>query len=163
MMRLDVGAGPRSDCEYQVDIVKFPKTTHVFDAMVEPWQFNDNTFDEVRMEQFLEHVPTIEHIRDNFGRLEIIHPRIHCMKEAYRVLKPGGILHASVPAEIEQWAQDPTHTGPIILDGFFNYFCGEWGGNTPGEFVHDSYGINFAFKKIESRRDGFILTVRLMK
>lgn len=162
-MKLDIGAGPRSTADVQVDIFKWPKTTHVFDAMVEDWPFKDNSFDEVRMEQFLEHCSPIEHIRDTDGKIKLYHPRIHVIKESYRVLRPGGILHVSVPVEPKEFSQDPTHIGPIIYEDFFNYFCGEWGGGHPGEFVNDAYGINFIFKKEEVFRTGFILTVRLRK
>lgn len=161
-MILDIGAGPRSAADVQVDIYKWDKTTHVFDAMVQEWPFADNSFSEVRIEQFLEHVPSVEHVWKD-GHYELLHPRIHVMSEAFRVLKSGGILHCSVPVEHDQFCQDPTHTGPMWIEGTFNYFCGEWGGGTPGEFVNDAYGINFAFKKIEAFRTGFILTVRLMK
>lgn len=163
-MVLDIGAGPRSAADVQVDIFKWPQTTHVFDAMVEGWPFEDNSFEEVRMEQFLEHVPPVEHIWDGrFNKFVLLHPRIHVMKEAFRVLKHGGILHCSVPVEEKEFCQDPTHIGPMWIESTFNYFCGEWGGATPGEFVNDAYGINFAFKKKEAFRTGFILTVRLEK
>lgn len=161
-MILDIGAGPRSTADVQVDIFQWPKTTHVFDAMVLQWPFDDNSFDEVRMEQFLEHVPPVEHIyRD--GNYKLLHPRIHVMKEAFRVLKHGGILHVSVPVEEKEFRQDPTHIGPMITEDTFNYFCGEWGGGQTGEFVNDAYGISFAFRKKEAYRTGFILTVRLEK
>ena len=171
-MILDVGAGPNSIADIQIDKVRFPRTTFVMDAMIESWPINDNSMDEVRMEQFLEHcppsvrlisvLPPLEDGRTPIG-YDIKYPRIHCMKEAYRVLKRGGILHVSVPGTYEAHCQDPTHEGPMITDGFFNYFCGEWGGGEPGSFVNDSYGINFKFKKIESYMTGFILTVRLQK
>lgn len=162
MVRLDIGAGPASICDYQVDQVKFPKTTHVFDIVNVPWPFESNFFDEVRAEQVLEHIPTVVYHKED-GQFKHIYPRVLIMKEIYRVLKPGGILHVSVPVEWEQWSQDPTHSDTPWLEGTFNYFCGQWGSNTPGDFATDGYGIDFAFKKIESFRTGFILTVRLQK
>lgn len=157
-MILDVGAGPSSDADVQVDIFKWPRTTHVFDAMVEDWPFDGSKFEMVKMEQFLEHVPALVYLS---GKAH--HARVHVMKEAYRVLKPGGLLHCSVPIDDDEFSQDPTHVGPKWVDGTFNYFCGQWGGNEPGSFAHDSYGINFAFQKIESTEIGKVLVVRLKK
>ncbi len=85
------------------------------------------------------------------------------MREAFRVLKPGGILHVSVPVEEKQFNQDPTHVGPMITEDTFEYFCGHWGGGEKGSFCNDAYGIDFIFSLIESFRTGFILTVRLLK
>lgn len=138
------------------------------DAAMEVWKFPDNFFDEVRMEMFLEHCPVSIRV-PNIGELGIINGwathycRIHCMKEAYRVLKHGGILHVSVPGVPATHSQDPTHEGPQITDGFFNYFIGEWGGAEPGSFSNDSYGIDFKFKKLSYENDGFSLTARFTK
>jgi len=166
---LDVGAGPASKAEVQVDVVKFPNTTHVFDAMMEPWPFEDESFDEVRMEQFLEHCPPIVKAQEivlevgEKPRWHTYYPIIHVMREAHRVLKHGGVLHCSVPSTPETHSQDPTHVGPMWTEGRFNYFCGQWGGNEPGSFCYESYGIDFAFKKLEAFYTGFILTERLYK
>jgi predicted SAM-dependent methyltransferase len=161
-MILDVGAGPASQADIQIDKVKFPKTTIVQDAMMERWKIDDASVDEVRMEQFLEHCPSSVHERVGDSWI-VYYPRIHCMKEAYRVLKPGGILHASVPCTLDAQFQDPTHEAGMITEGWFNYFCGEWGGNEPGSFAYESYGINFKFRKITAYKTGFVLTVRLQK
>lgn len=164
-MILDIGAGPASNADVQVDIVRFPNTTHIFDAMMEAWPFENETFDEVRMEQFLEHCPPVVKIpvASPDKKWVSFYPVIHVMKSAHRVLKPGGILHCSVPSTPETHSQDPTHVGPMWTEGRFNYFCGQWGGNDKGSFAFESYGINFAFKKLEAYMTGFILTVRLQK
>lgn len=161
-MMLDVGAGPRSKADVQIDLFQWEHTTHVLDAMMEPWPVQNEFFDEVRMEQFLEHCPRSVRWKDG-DKWHRHYPLIHCMKEAFRALKRGGILHISVPGSVSAMDQDPTHEDRMITEGMLNYFCGEWGGNTPGEFVHDSYGIDFAFKKIEAFMTGDILTVRLQK
>ena len=160
---LDVGAGPASQADIQIDVTKFPKTTYVMDAMMDVWPVDDESVDEVRMEQFLEHCPVVVKYKDVNNLWKSHYPAIHCMGEAYGVLKHGGILHCSVPSTQDTHSQDPTHCGPMWIDGRFNYFCGQWGGNEPGSFANDSYGINFAFKKLTSEMTGFILTVRMMK
>lgn len=168
-MILDIGAGPRSGADVQMDLVKWNDKILVHDIVDVPWPFEDESFDEVRAEQVLEHIPGVAYYPLKHPEIENkvvwkhAYPRVMVMKEIYRVLKPGGILHASVPTTHEQFSQDPTHVGPMWLEGTFNYFCGEWGGGTEGEFVNDAYGINFAFKKLEAYQTGFILTVRLQK
>ncbi|MBK9272868.1 MAG: methyltransferase domain-containing protein [Saprospiraceae bacterium] len=162
MKILDIGAGGASKADVQVDQVKFPDTTHVFDIVNTPWEFEDEEFDEVRMEQVLEHIPSVVYYKED-GKFKHIYPRVLIMKEIHRVLKKNGIAHISVPEEMEQMCQDPTHTDTMITDGFFNYFCGQWGGNEKGSFAYEAYGINFKFEKVESYRTGFIRTVRLKK
>lgn len=170
-MILDIGAGPSSKADVQIDKVRFPNTSIVQDAMMEQWDVPDESFEEVRMEQFLEHCPVSVHFKENVidergyptWKWAIHYPRIHVMKEAYRVLKHGGILHISIPGTEEAFLQDPTHEAPRPTEGQLNYCCGEWGGNTPGSFVYESYGINFQFKKIASFMTGNILTLRYKK
>lgn len=170
---LDVGCGPHSKADIQIDCVLFENMKnyeyHIQDAMMNRWNVEDESVDEVRMEQFLEHCPPVVKVLekdiayDDGMYWETYYPIIHCMKEAHRVLKPHGILHCSVPSTPDTHSQDPTHIGPMWTEGRFNYFCGEWGGGEKGTFANDSYGIDFAFKKIEAYMTGFILTVRLQK
>lgn len=174
-MILDVGCGPASIADIQIDKVLFENMKNyqyrVQDAMIETWEVPDNYVEEVRMEQFLEHCPVsirMPKYMPGFtegSKVEIVtfYPRIHCMKEAYRVLKPKGILHVSVPSTLDTHFQDPTHEGTMITEGWFNYFCGEWGGGEKGSFANDSYGIDFKFKKLEAYMTGPVLTIRLQK
>jgi len=162
-MILDIGAGPRSRADVQMDLFPWNERVIVHDIVDTPWPFDDDSFDEVRAEQVLEHIPGVAYFKTNDNKVEHINPRVLVMKEIYRVLKKKGILHASVPLGDDAFRQDPTHIGPRWTEGMFNYFCGEWGGNTPGEFVHDAYGVNFAFKKIDAFMTGPILTVKLQK
>lgn len=160
--RLDIGAGPRSDCDVQIDMFPWNDKVIVHDIVDTPWPLESEIFDEVRMEQVLEHIPTVSYFREN-GKMTHVYPRVMVMKEIHRVLKRGGLLHLSVPLLDDAFRQDPTHAAPRVTGGMLNYFCGEWGGNTPGEFVNDAYGINFAFKKEEEFMTGPILTVRMRK
>lgn len=161
-MILDVGAGPSSDADIQIDQFKWPKTTHVFDIVNTPWPFSGDFFDMVRMEQVLEHIPTVLYFREN-GKFSHIYPRVEILREIHRILKPGGVVQISVPAEQMAFSQDPTHTGPMPQPGFLNYFIGQWGGNEPGSFTYHGYGINFAFKKTEEYMTGPTLTIKLTK
>lgn len=162
MKTLDIGAGGASQADVQVDQVQFPKTTHVFDIVNTPWPFEDGEFDEVRMEQVLEHIPSVTYYKED-GEFKHIYPRVEIMKEIFRVLKKKGKAHISVPSEMPQMCQDPTHTSTMITDGFFNYFCGQWGGGDPESFAYKGYGIDFVFNKLESYMTGPTLTVKLIK
>lgn len=162
--RLDIGSGPRSACDVQMDLIPWNDKIIVRDIVDVPWPFGNETFDEVRAEQVLEHIPAVAYFPDlETKKITHINPRIMVMKEIFRVLKRGGLAHISVPISDQAFEQDPTHIGPKWTEGMFNYFCGEWGGNLPGEFVNDAYGINFAFRKEEAINDGYILTIRLRK
>jgi len=168
MKVLDVGCGPASIADIQIDKVLFENMKkydfRVQDAMVEDWDVPNSSVDEVSMEQFLEHCPVSVRYQSPVDFQMITeYPRIHCMKEAYRVLKPKGILHISVPSTLDTHFQDPTHEGTMITEGWFNYFCGEWGGAEKGSFTNDSYGIDFKFKKLEAYMTGPVLTIRLQK
>lgn len=165
MMLLEIGAGPKSDAEFQIDIVKFPKTTHVVDVSVEDLPFQDEMFDEVKAYQVLEHIPVVIYYKEA-GKFKKRYCRVSLMKEIHRVLKPGGIFKASVPVDFPFWAQDPTHVDVPWTNATFDYFCGGWGGNTPGDFAKEAYGIDFAFKRIFSEKgkeDFFNLYVTLQK
>jgi len=72
--------------------------------------FEDNSLDEVRAYDFLEHIPA--------GK-----PIIRLMEEIYRVLKPGGKFESSTPdAQYGQAAfQDPTHISFWVQNSWLYY------------------------------------------
>lgn len=163
-MILNIGSGFSGVGDKQIDLYPFPNVTEVLDVAVRALPYLPNTFNEVRCEQVLEHIPTqLRWLEKNQWHLRFC--RIELMKEIYRVLKTGGILHASVPVGYPEWAQDPTHIGPPWNREMFSYFCGQWGGNEPGKESTESSGINFAFKWVEDflSFEGKILTVKLKK
>lgn len=161
-MKLNIGAGPSGQGDYKVDIVPYPGVTDLIDIAVEPLPYDDNFFDEVEANQVLEHVPNTIYYKEN-GKFVRRYCRIEAMREIHRVLKPGGILKASVPYAWPEWAQDPTHTGVPWQREQFSYFCGMWGGNKPGDFAHDSYGIDFEFEMMKGDYVGQHLFVELRK
>lgn len=162
-MKLNIGGGASGIADKMVDRVHFPGVTDVVDVAVKPLPYSDNTFDEVRAEQVLEHIPTCIYWHEN-GEFHSRYCRVELMREIYRVLKPGGILHASVPnMQNVGWAQDPTHVDVPMPREQFAYFCGQWGGNEKGKEAEVSYGIDFAFQFMEAFDTGAILTVILRK
>lgn len=98
-MRLNLGAGarPMQGADWvNIDIQERMKPDLVCDV-TKGLPYPDDSVDEVRAQDFLEHVP-----RDK---------QIFVMNEIWRVLKRGGVFISSTPdAEYGQGAfQDPTH------------------------------------------------------
>lgn len=162
MYRLDIGSGPHSDYEVQIDQVKWPKVTHVLDVATDDLPFERDTFDEVRCSQVLEHIPVVIYWKEN-GKFNKRYSRVKVFSEVFRVLKPGGLFRISVPVDWPYWAQDPTHVDVPVLADTLEYFCGGWGAGKPGDFASDAYGIDFAFKWVQRQQVGFNLDAILQK
>jgi SAM-dependent methyltransferase len=62
-----------------------------------PFPFEDSIFQTVLINQVIEHLES-----------EV---QMHCLKEAYRVLKPGGVIIIESPSRFnkKEWKADPTH------------------------------------------------------
>jgi len=71
--------------------------------------YDDNSVDQVRADDFLEHIP--------------IGKTVHVISEIWRVLKPGGVFESSTPdAEYGQGAfQDPTHVSFWVENSWLYY------------------------------------------
>lgn len=168
-MKLNIGPGISGTGDVKIDLFAFPGIDHVLDLAVEPIPYEDNYFDEVEASQVLEHIPTQIHWRED-GKWHLRFARVEIMREIHRVLKPRGVLVASVPhIDVERgvmrWAQDPTHVDvPWIIESF-DYFCNGWGGGNCKHEAHFSSGINFGFERIraEYNDDKSVLTVWLRK
>jgi len=162
-MKLNIGPGKSGIGDIKIDLYPFEGVDHVLDLAVEPIPYPDNTFSQVEASQVLEHIPTQLRWFDAGWHLRF--PRVELMKEIYRVLAPGGILHASIPANYPAWAQDPTHVDVPWNREAFAYFCNQWGGGSQGNEAALSSGINFGFQWVEDwlTEDRSILTVKLRK
>ena len=103
-MRLNLGCCDQILQEWwNVDIVK--PCDELVDLR-EPWPWADNSMDEIRAHDIIEHLPD----------------KIHTMNEAWRVLKPGGKLDILVPTTEGRGAwQDPGHVSFWNRNSFF-YF-----------------------------------------
>lgn len=73
----------------------------VWDMNVLPLPFGDDTFDEIHAYECLEHCGRQGHAQFFFGQFA----------DFWRILKPDGVLLATVPAPDSPWAWgDPSHT-----------------------------------------------------
>ena len=71
-----------------------------------PYPFDDHQFDEIYLDNTLEHLDNV----------------IKVMEEVYRICKPGGLVKVIVPYFRSHWACiDPTHTHYFTLNSF-GYF-----------------------------------------
>jgi SAM-dependent methyltransferase len=120
MLELGVGDNARKQEGYEyyaVDCVETAFTTAVCKVGFEPLPYEDNYFDFILGDQFLEHIPRIgSRIKRNDGNavlpleLEEFNPLINCLNECWRVAKPGASIQFNVPKwDSVEMQQDPTH------------------------------------------------------
>ena len=113
LAKLNLGSGARPMDGY-INVDKIPGIAGVdvvHDLDVYPWPFEDNSMEEVIMDQCLEHLVD----------------RNRAMKEIHRVLKKGGLARISVPHFTWQFAcTDPTHRHFFAYNTFF-YYTGRGG------------------------------------
>lgn len=101
-----------------------PDLIHDIDR--QPLPIQDNSFDLIYSDQFLEHVENL----------------IFVMSEAYRVLRPGGIMISRVPYFRSSYAYiDPTHRRCFTINTL-DYFV-------DGNYLSDNYSLSeFKFSAI---------------
>ncbi len=85
-----------------MDNASLPSVDVVHDLLDLPYPFEDNYADEIHLNHIIEHF-----ILADIQRI---------LREAYRVLKPGGIVHIRVPHvfTVAAWA-DPTHKSAFMF------------------------------------------------
>ncbi len=108
-----------------------------------PWPWADSSADAILANDVFEHILDCQHVPDmacawckSWNPSEPIrsfYGQIHCLNEAWRVLKPGGVLDFKVPsfclADGKSFNPgavcDPTHR-TFWHEDFRYYFCEEW-------------------------------------
>jgi SAM-dependent methyltransferase len=143
--KLDVGSGGVRRPGY-ISLDNSPSThPDVLHDIETPWPFGDGEFSEVRAHHVLEHVHT--------------ECKTSVMYEAWRVLKPGGILDIEVPLfPFEQSVMDPGHISYWVRMSFAYY---EAGGRFRDAYAARSSEPVPAFDIIESKQTDWKLNIRL--
>ena len=128
-MKLNLGCGYRPIEGYvNLDNRQLPGVDVVADCN-ERLPFEDNTFDEVKASDFLEHLHNDK--------------RIHIMEEIYGILKPNGIIDTFTPSTDGRGGDcDPTHYAFWNEVSFRYYMAGP---------CRDLYGIKALFEAIDWR------------
>jgi ubiquinone/menaquinone biosynthesis C-methylase UbiE len=110
-MKLNLACGQNKiDGFLGVDIVKTDITDKIMNLEVFPWDFKDDSVDEIFCSHYIEHTPDL----------------IKFMDECYRILKVGGKMTVIAPYYTSVRAtQDPTHKR-FISESTFLYFNKEW-------------------------------------
>jgi hypothetical protein len=124
-----------------VDVIAGPGVDVLTDlCQTLPWP--DNSVDEIRAWDVLEHLPD----------------KVHTMNEIWRVLRHGGIADLVVPTTEGSGAfQDPTHVSFWNRRSFFYYEAG----NRYRERFARHYGISAKFLVVKERTDGSVDGPRL--
>lgn len=134
LARLNLGCGYSADADPDVvnlDSHPYPGVQVVHDVDTHPWPFPDQHFTQVRAVQLF------EHLADPVG----------FMREAHRVLEPGGELLIVVPHwRSENAYTDPTHVR-FCTERTFDYWC-------EGTALHAQFGLSYA--------DGAVFTRELV-
>lgn len=106
-MRLNLGSNDRREPGFlSVDICE--PADIIWDLNKLPWPWLTSSVDHIKAWDVLEHLNT----------------RIAVLNELWRILRPGGQVHITVPdaAAGGGHIQDPTHTVPYTVNTF-KYFC----------------------------------------
>jgi len=98
------------------------------------WPWRDSSVDEIFAFDIIEHLPD----------------KTHTMNEAWRVLKPGGLIRIEVPTTDGRGAwQDPTHVSYWNRNSFF-YFTH---GDPHRERFGEAYGVRARFRVASEREE----------
>lgn len=144
-LTLNLGCGRAVDPRaVNLDIVDLPGVDVVHDLDVTPWPFADGQFTKILAVQVFEH----------------IHDPIGFMREAHRVLAPGGLLWMSVPHwQSENSFTDPTHVRHCT-ERTWDYWCA---GTPLNAQFGPAYAGDSVFTKRRVERVGEDIQVELIR
>jgi SAM-dependent methyltransferase len=121
VIKLDIGCGPNKKSGYiGVDKNNYPGVDHIIDFM-NGLPFSDNSVDEIRAYDFIEHVSD----------------KSFTLREFWRVCKEGAIVDIQVPdASVGQGAfRDPTHLSFWVPQSFLPMYM-DSGPYHPGGYCY---------------------------
>lgn len=132
-----------------------PDVVHNLDVL--PYPFADNEFDEVHAYEVMEHCGRQGDWKFFFAQFE----------EIWRILKPGGLFCATVPAWDSMWAwADPGHTR-IIAEGSLIFLCqpeyAKQAGRTSMTDYRSGYRGDFTIVAAGTERDSFAFVLEAVK
>lgn len=137
-----------------IDIFGTPDIIHNLNDR--PLPFYDNTFDEIHAYEVLEHIGIQGDFKSFFEEFT----------EYHRILKPDGMLLATVPKWDNMWAWgDPGHTR-IINDGtliFLDQKNYEQTGKTPMSDYREIYKVSFNVVSSRYLENHFMFILRAKK
>lgn len=124
--KINIGGGlKRYDGFVNLDMDPLCEPDYLCNIGKDPLPFEDNSVTEVYAFHILEHIPG-----DSF---------FHLIKELYRVMEDGAIIHVEVPHHRhDEFYGDPTHCRPFTVDTFrlfskkYNYWHMEHFGSSTG-------------------------------
>lgn len=127
-----------------------PDVVHDLESL--PYPFEDAQFDEIHAYEVLEHTGRQGDWRFFFAQ----------WSEFYRILKPQGLFHGTVPLPTSVWAWgDPSHTRvlPLATFGFLSQaFYDQVGTTTSSDFRAVWKGdFRLAYESTDDTRQFFIL------
>lgn len=106
LTRLDLGCGIRKrKGALGIDIIENNVVDIVHDLNIYPWPLADNSFDDVLMDNSLEHLDSV----------------VRTMEEIHRIAKNGALITIKVPYFRSHYAIDPTHKQYFVSHSF-SYF-----------------------------------------
>lgn len=127
-----------------LDAVPMPGVDVVHDLDAYPWPFDDASLDEIWASQVFEHVAD----------------PIAFMRESWRILRSGGLLHITTPHYLSENAHtDPTHRR-FCTERTWDYWCAST--DLHAQFG-DQYAAGCVFDKEGVSRQGDDLMVYLRR
>jgi predicted SAM-dependent methyltransferase len=118
-----------------VDRAQLPGVDECIDIFSYPWvrssngsPWNNNSVDEIWASHIVEHIPHEARFSQNAASIHVAQGRLDgwyaWFYEAWRILKPGGLIHITSPVAFSNAAMgDPSHTR-YITSTSFGYLSG---------------------------------------
>jgi cyclopropane fatty-acyl-phospholipid synthase-like methyltransferase len=135
-MRLNLGAGRDIQNGWvNVDYLALPGIDVVHNLAIYPWPFQDESVEEIRAIDIIEHMPS--HTRD-------LRPGVIAfIEQSYRILIPGGKILIQTPGHRAEFAwTDPTHVRTFTRDSFTFFDPAQPFGMKDGFYSHAKFSVN---------------------